>query len=131
MNWMASRSELGYEIFLRDGAYGDILWERLMEVGAPLGLNVGHTSTIRRIEGAMLSYITDMNIENNPFEMGWGRLVDLDMQRVSSNLLWVLKLLGNHLPIQMGSIGLSLLVKSTSAKSHRPSTHRASRKISG
>ena len=73
-------SELGYEIFLRDGAYGDILWERLMEVGAPLGLHVGHTSTIRRIEGAMLSYITDMNIENNPFEMGWGRLVDLDME---------------------------------------------------
>ena len=73
-------SELGYEIFLRDSAYGDVLWERLMEVGAPLGLHVGHTSTIRRIEGAMLSYITDMNIENNPFEMGWDRLVDLDME---------------------------------------------------
>lgn len=73
-------SELGYEIFLRDGSYGDVLWEKLMEVGQPLGLNVGHTSTIRRIEGAMLSYITDMNIENNPFEMGWDRLVDLDME---------------------------------------------------
>lgn len=73
-------SELGYEIFLRDGAYGDVLWERLMEIGAPLGLHVGHTSTIRRIEGGMLSYITDMNIENNPFEMGWDRLVDLNME---------------------------------------------------
>lgn len=73
-------SELGYEIFLRDSQYGDQLWEQLMEIGAPLGLHVGHTSTIRRIEGAMLSYITDMNIENNPFEMGWDRLVDLNME---------------------------------------------------
>ena len=73
-------SELGYEIFLRDGAYGDELWERIMKIGAPLGLHVGHTSTIRRIEGGMLSYITDMNIENNPFEMGWDRLVDLNME---------------------------------------------------
>lgn len=73
-------SELGYEIFLRDSAYGDELWERIMEIGAPLGLHVGHTSTIRRIEGAMLSYVTDMNIENNPFEMGWDRLVDLNME---------------------------------------------------
>ena len=27
----------------------------------------------------MLSYVADMTIENNPFEMGFGRLVDLDM----------------------------------------------------
>ncbi len=73
-------SELGYEIFLRDSAFGDALWERIMEVGGPMGLHVGHTSTIRRIEGAMLSYITDMNIENNPFEVGLDRLVDLDME---------------------------------------------------
>lgn len=73
-------SELGYEIFLRDGAFGDELWERIMEIGGPMGLHVGHTSTIRRIEGAMLSLITDMNIENNPFEMGWDRLVDLEME---------------------------------------------------
>ncbi len=73
-------SELGYEIFLRDSAFGDDLWERIMKIGAPLGLKVGHTSTIRRIEGGMLSYITDMNIENNPFEMGWDRLVSLDME---------------------------------------------------
>ncbi len=73
-------SELGYEIFLRDGAFGDELWEKIMEIGGPMGLHVGHTSTIRRIEGAMLSLITDMNIENNPFEMGWDRLVDLEME---------------------------------------------------
>ena len=72
-------SELGYEIFLRDGSAGDRLWEHLMAVGAPLGLQPGHTSSIRRIEAAMLSYHADMTLKNNPFEMGMDRLVDLDM----------------------------------------------------
>lgn len=72
-------SELGYEIFLRDGAAGDELWEYLMAVGRPLGLHPGHTSSIRRIEAAMLSYHADMTLKNNPFELGLDRLVDLDM----------------------------------------------------
>lgn len=72
-------SELGYEIFLRDAAAGDQLWEYMMEVGRPLGLHPGHTSSIRRIEGAMLSYHADMTLQNNPFELGMDRLVDLDM----------------------------------------------------
>ncbi len=72
-------SELGYEIFLRDGSAGDKLWEYLMEVGVPFGLKPGHTSSIRRIEAGMLSYHADMTLNNNPFEMGMDRLVDLDM----------------------------------------------------
>jgi len=50
-----------------------------MEVGVPLGLKPGHTSSIRRIEAGMLSYHADMTLNNNPFEMGMDRLVDLDM----------------------------------------------------
>lgn len=73
-------SELGYEIFLRDGSAGDRFWEHLMQVGGPLGLKPGHTSSIRRIEAAMLSYHADMTIANNPYELGLGRLVDLDME---------------------------------------------------
>ena len=73
-------SELGYEIFLRDSAAGDRLWEYLMEIGQPMGLQPGHTSSIRRIEGAMLSYQADATIRNNPFELGMDRLVDLDME---------------------------------------------------
>lgn len=72
-------SELGYEIFLRDGSAGAALWEHIMAVGEPMGLHPGHTSSIRRIEAAMLSYHADMTLENNPFEMGMDRLVDLDM----------------------------------------------------
>ena len=72
-------SELGYEIFLMDGSKGDALWEHIMGVGAPMGLFPGHTSSIRRIEGGMLSYQADVTLENNPFEIGMDRLVDLDM----------------------------------------------------
>ena len=73
-------SELGYEIFLRDGTQGEKLWEHLMAVGGPLGLKPGHTSSIRRIEAGMLSYHADMTLANNPYEVGMGRLVDLDME---------------------------------------------------
>ena len=72
-------SELGYEIFLRDGSAGDRLWEHLMAVGEPMGLKPGHTSSIRRIEAGMLSYHADMTLANNPYELRMDRLVDLDM----------------------------------------------------
>ena len=72
-------SELGYEIYLRDGSRGGELWEKIMVAGQPFGLKPGHTSTIRRIEGAMLSYHADMDIHTNPFELGLDRLVQLDV----------------------------------------------------
>lgn len=71
--------ELGYELYLRDSTYGDQLWERIMEAGQPFGLAPGHTSTIRRIEGGMLSYHADADRNTNPYEVGLGRLVDLEM----------------------------------------------------
>ena len=71
-------SELGYEIYLRDASKGDLLWEKIMAAGQPWGLKPGHTSTIRRIEGGMLSYHADMDINTNPFELGLDRLIDLD-----------------------------------------------------
>ena len=73
-------SELGYEIYLRDGARGDDLWELIMAAGQPFGLQPGHTSAIRRIEGGMLSYHADMDRDTNPFELGLDRLVDLEME---------------------------------------------------
>ena len=83
MNLIVSRtgwsSELGYEIYLQDGSRGNELWDKIMSVGAPFGLKPGHTSSIRRIEGAMLSYHADADIHTNPFELGLDRLVNLDM----------------------------------------------------
>lgn len=73
-------SELGYELYLRDGSRGDELWEKIMAVGTPLGLKPGHTSSIRRIEGAMLSYHADADINTNPYELGLDRLINVDME---------------------------------------------------
>ena len=71
-------SELGYEIYLRDGSKGNELYEKIMEAGKEHGLQPGHTSSIRRIEGGMLSYHADADINTNPFELGLDRLVNLD-----------------------------------------------------
>ena len=71
-------SELGYELYLQDSSRGDELWERMMAAGKPHGLKPGHTSSIRRIEGGMLSYHADADITTNPYELGLDRLVNLD-----------------------------------------------------
>jgi len=71
-------SELGYELFLRDSSKGDLLWEKIMASGKAYGLKPGHTSSIRRIEGGMLSYHADMDIHTNPYELGLDRLIHLD-----------------------------------------------------
>ena len=71
-------SELGYEIYLRDGSKGNELYEKIMVAGKDHGLQPGHTSSIRRIEGGMLSYHADADINTNPYELGLDRLVNLD-----------------------------------------------------
>ena len=71
-------SEFGYEIFLLNSSEGDELYETLMNEGKDLGLYPGHTSTIRRIEGGMLSYHSDMDINTNPLELGMEKFIDLD-----------------------------------------------------
>ena len=73
-------SELGYEIYLRDGSRGNELYEKIMEAGNEHGLQPGHTSSIRRIEGGMLSYHADADINTNPFELGLDRLVNLNSE---------------------------------------------------
>ena len=73
-------SELGYEIYLRDGSKGDELWEKIMDAGKDFDLKPGHTSSIRRIEGGMLSYHADADINTNPYELGLDRLVNLEIE---------------------------------------------------
>ena len=75
---LVGQVNLGYELYLRDGSKGDELWEKIMAAGKPHGLKPGHTSSIRRIEGGMLSYHADADINTNPYELNLGRLVNLD-----------------------------------------------------
>jgi glycine cleavage system aminomethyltransferase T len=69
-------SEVGYEIYLTDTSKGTELWEAVMKAGAPFNVRPTGPSDIRRIEGAIFNWGADMTYENNPYEMGLGRLVD-------------------------------------------------------
>ncbi|HEY7522444.1 MAG TPA: glycine cleavage T C-terminal barrel domain-containing protein, partial [Candidatus Limnocylindrales bacterium] len=72
-------SEIGYEIYLLDTSRGTELYETLMEVGAPYNVKPTGPSDIRRIEGGILNWGADMTYENNPFEVGLDRLVDVGL----------------------------------------------------
>ncbi|MFQ6005558.1 MAG: glycine cleavage T C-terminal barrel domain-containing protein [Woeseia sp.] len=70
--------ELGYEIFLCDGSFGDELWGRVMEAGKPYDIAPIAPSHIRSIEGCLLSYVSDISRADNAFVLGVDFLVDLD-----------------------------------------------------
>jgi aminomethyltransferase len=70
--------ELGYELYLLDPRRGAELWQLVMEAGRPFGIAPTGPCDIRRIEAGILNYGIDMTLENNPYEVGRGRLVDLD-----------------------------------------------------
>ena len=86
-------SELGYEIFLTNSKVGNDLYDHIMNIGEPMGLKPGHTSTIRRIEGGMLSYHADMTINTNPLELGMDKFIDLtdDFDFIGKNALIKIK----------------------------------------
>ncbi len=71
-------AEIGYEIYLRDGSRGVELWERVMEAGRPFNITPTGPSDIRRIEAGILNYGADMTLDNNPYEVGLGWLIDQD-----------------------------------------------------
>jgi glycine cleavage system T protein len=68
--------EVGYEVYLRDGSKGEALWERIMDAGRPYNIRPTGPSDIRRVEAGILNYGIDMTLENNPYEVGLGWLVD-------------------------------------------------------
>jgi glycine cleavage system aminomethyltransferase T len=70
--------ELGYELYLLDPARGVELWNRVMEAGQRYGIAPTGPSDIRRIEAGILNYGIDMTLDNNPYELGLERLVNLD-----------------------------------------------------
>src|SRR5919198_4462774 len=73
-------AEVGYEVYLRDGSRGTELWERIMEAGWPYRIQPTGPSDIRPVEAGILNYGADMTLENNPYEVGLGRLVDLEKE---------------------------------------------------
>jgi glycine cleavage system aminomethyltransferase T len=72
-------SEVGYEVYLCDGTRGAELWEKIIEAGRPYDIKPTGPSDIRRVEGGIFNWGADMTYDNNPFELGLDRLVNLDM----------------------------------------------------
>ena len=70
--------EFGYEIYLENHDQGDELFDALLEAGRPCGAAPGAVNQARRIEAGLLSWGIDMTAEETPYEVGLGRLVELD-----------------------------------------------------
>lgn len=70
--------ELGYELYLQDAALGTRLWESVMAAGEAFNIAPAAPNTIRSIEGGLLSYVSDIRRQDNPFTIGLDRLVHLD-----------------------------------------------------
>lgn len=69
----------GFELFLRDGSRGTELWRKVREAGAPFDIGPGAPNEAERIESGLLSWRGDCDDRTNPYEVGLGRHVDLDV----------------------------------------------------
>jgi aminomethyltransferase len=70
--------EFGYEIYLENPAQGDALFDALLEEGRDCNAAPGAVNQTRRIESGILSWGVDMTLDDNPYQLGMGRLVELD-----------------------------------------------------
>ncbi|MPZ62878.1 MAG: glycine cleavage system protein T [Propionibacteriales bacterium] len=82
--------EVGYEIYLRNASRDALkLWDAVLEAGRPHDLVVIGPCQIRRVEAGILSYGSDIALDNNvysdyrflnPYEAGLSWTVDLDQE---------------------------------------------------
>ena len=72
--------ELGYELYLRDARLGESLWEKVMSAGEPYDIKPIAPNLIRSVEGALLSHGSDITLEDDPYTLDLGRLVNLDKE---------------------------------------------------
>ena len=68
----------GVEIYVENSKSGLELYDLLFEQGKEFNVKPGCPHLIERIEGALLSYGNDMDINDNPFECGLDKFVNLD-----------------------------------------------------
>src|SRR3712207_5325177 len=82
--------ELGFEIYLKSASRdGMKFWDTVLEAGKPHNLAVIGPSQIRRVEAGILSYGSDIALDNNPYsnlhflnpyEVGLEYTVELDQE---------------------------------------------------
>jgi aminomethyltransferase len=80
--------EVGYELYLRDGARGIELWDRVMEAGKPFDIRAIAPSDQRRLEAGIFNYGNDMGVEDTPLHItGMERLIEWDADFVGKPAL--------------------------------------------
>ncbi|MEP3231499.1 MAG: glycine cleavage T C-terminal barrel domain-containing protein [Hyphomicrobiales bacterium] len=68
----------GFEIYLMDHHRGTELWDIIEEAGRPYDIGPGAPNYIERIESGLLSMGADTDDDTNPYEVGMGKLCDLE-----------------------------------------------------
>jgi len=68
----------GYEIYVENPNSGLELYDHLFEAGKEFDVKPGCPNLIERIESALLSYGNDMDNNDNPFECGFDKFINLD-----------------------------------------------------
>ena len=68
----------GYEIYIEHTESGLELYDYLFDIGKEFNIKPGCPHLIERIEGALLSYGNDFDLNDNPLECGFDKYVDID-----------------------------------------------------
>ena len=68
----------GYEVYVEDRKAGQMLYDELFSVGKEFGVEPGCPNLIERIESALLSAGNDFDSEDNPYECGFDKYIDVN-----------------------------------------------------
>ena len=68
----------GYEVYVQNTEAGLKLYDHLFEIGKEFNIKPGCPNLIERIESALLSYGNDMDNNDNPYECGFDKYINID-----------------------------------------------------
>ena len=68
----------GYEVYVENISSGQDLYDHLFEIGVEFDVKPGCPNLIERIESGLLSYGNDFDNQDNPFECGFEKYVNLE-----------------------------------------------------
>ena len=68
----------GFEIYVENTDSGLKLYDHLFEIGKEFNIRPGCPNLIERIESGLLSYGNDFDNNDNPFQCGFDKYIDLD-----------------------------------------------------
>jgi len=68
----------GFEVYVENTESGQALYDHFFEIGKEFNVKPGCPNLIERIESGLLSYGNDFDNQDNPFECGFEKYVNLD-----------------------------------------------------